>query len=150
MNLSLLNPPLSITTHQLEQAGQFSTRNDRLFVVKGLVPFRQSHLSVGNAACPVPAKPCIENTSYFPLLALCVFSIRRTQHNDHTQRRIEGDQHPRHTNVTTPSIHGFAGTDVSPYGCSRDGIAAVPKLRIPDVGWKAARSVFPGVKLGKK
>ena len=24
-------------------------------------------------------------------------------------------QHRRHTNVTTPSIHGFAGTNVSPY-----------------------------------
>gem|GEM_PF-2841547 len=29
--------------------------------------------------------------------------------------RIEGEQHIRHTNVTTPSIHGFAGTNVSPY-----------------------------------
>jgi hypothetical protein len=29
--------------------------------------------------------------------------------------RIEGEQNHRHTNVTTPSIHGFPGTNVSPY-----------------------------------
>ena len=29
--------------------------------------------------------------------------------------RIEEEQYHRHTNGTTPSIHGFAGTNVSPY-----------------------------------
>jgi hypothetical protein len=141
--LSLLNPPLSITTHQLEQAGQFSTRNDRLFVVKGLVPFRQSHLSVGNAACPVPAKSSFrrERVTRVPakpsfrrarrlyrrsrvlktpriLLYSHFMCFQSAVHNDHTQRRIEGEQHPRHTSVTTPSV--------SPYGYSRDDMATVP------------------------
>jgi len=31
---------------------------------------------------------------------------------------LRGEQHPRHTNVKTPSI--------SPYGYSRDGMATVP------------------------
>jgi hypothetical protein len=35
------------------------------------------------------------------------------------------EQHHRPTNVTTPSIHDFTGTDVSPYGFSWDGMAAV-------------------------
>jgi len=30
-------------------------------------------------------------------------------------RLIEGEENRQHTNVTTPSIHGFAGTNVSPY-----------------------------------
>ena len=33
----------------------------------------------------------------------------------HCQRWIEREQHLHHTNVTTPSIHGFAGKNVSPY-----------------------------------
>ena len=64
----------------------------------------------------VPAKPCIgsvENSIYK--------SVSHLQSADvcgHCEWRIEGEQHRRHTNVTTPSI--------SPYEFSRDGVAAVP------------------------
>jgi hypothetical protein len=39
---------------------------------------------------------------------------------------LRGEQHHRPTNVTTPSIHGFAGTDVTLYGLSWDGMASFP------------------------
>ncbi|GEM_PF-3372612 len=53
-------------------------------------------------------------------------------------RRIEGLQHHRHTNVTTPSIHGFAGTGQATFpterGLRRNGTIRVPyeKMASPE------------------
>gem|GEM_PF-2305368 len=45
-------------------------------------------------------------------------SVSRLQSADvygQCARRIKRYKYRRYTNITTPSIHGFAGTDISPY-----------------------------------
>ena len=71
------------------------------YIYEVLVPFRRSHLFVGNAACPVPAKPSFRRARRLhrrsrELKTPCTFlyshivCFQSAVHNDHTQRRIEG------------------------------------------------------------
>ncbi len=91
----------------------------------------RSHVPYERMASPERDKPRslrkdgfarrIENTQSANRRKLEVFSISPYEKMALPERdgvsvwQIEGEQHTRHTNVTTPSIHGFAGTNVSPY-----------------------------------
>ena len=59
--------------------------------------------------------------------------------------RIEGEQHIRHTNVTTSSIHGFAGTKVSPY--ERMASPKRDKMALPERDEPRSQRSAPGFEL---